>query len=173
MSIAEVLLPVFVLVALPFILLFWMGKERRGALVSREVQMRDIALDEPNWPKKATQLGNCLKNQFEFPVLFYILVALALPLRPGGALDMMARMLGDWKKPKPAPHTPMRQTMSATLGDAGSIASSAIPMPSNTSPNPPSTPAEWRSDNLPAIGAMIATTIDHGVMKNPVSTWVR
>jgi len=81
MSIAEVLLPVFVLVALPFILLFWMGKERRDALVSREVQMKDIALDEQNWPKKATQIANCLKNHFEFPVLFYVLVALALPLR--------------------------------------------------------------------------------------------
>ena len=81
MSVAEVLLPVFLQVLLVFILLFWMGKERRGALVSREVQMRDIALDEPNWPKKPTQLGNCLKNQFEFPVLFYAVVALALPLR--------------------------------------------------------------------------------------------
>jgi hypothetical protein len=81
MSVAEVLLPVFLHVLLVFILLFWMGKERRGALVSRDVQMRDIALDEPNWPKKATQLGNCLKNQFEFPVLFYAVVALALPLR--------------------------------------------------------------------------------------------
>jgi hypothetical protein len=81
MSVAEVLLPVFVLVALVFILLFWMGKERRGALVAREVQMKDIALDEQNWPKKATQLANCLKNQFEFPVLFYVLVAVALPLR--------------------------------------------------------------------------------------------
>ena len=81
MSVAEVLLPVFVLVALVFILLFWMGKERRGALVARDVQMKDIALDEPNWPKKTTQLANCLKNQFEFPVLFYVLVAVALPLR--------------------------------------------------------------------------------------------
>ncbi len=81
MSVAEVLLPVFVLVALVFILLFWMGKERRGALVARDVQMKDIALDEPNWPKKATQIANCLKNQFEFPVLFYVLVAVALPLR--------------------------------------------------------------------------------------------
>jgi hypothetical protein len=81
MSVAEVLLPVFAHVLLIFILLFWMGKERRGALVSREVQMKNIALDEPNWPKKATQLGNCLKNQFEFPVLFYALIALALPLR--------------------------------------------------------------------------------------------
>jgi hypothetical protein len=68
-------------VLLVFILLFWMGKERRGALVAREVQMKDIALDEPNWPKQATQLANCLKNQFEFPVLFYAVVALALPLR--------------------------------------------------------------------------------------------
>ena len=57
MSVAEVLLPVFVHVLLVFILLFWMGKERRGALVAREVQMKDIALDEPNWPKKATQLA--------------------------------------------------------------------------------------------------------------------
>jgi hypothetical protein len=81
MSVAEVLLPVFLQVLLVFILLFWMGKERRGALVSREVQMRDIALDEPNWPKRTMQIGNCLKNQFEFPVLFYAVVALALPLR--------------------------------------------------------------------------------------------
>jgi hypothetical protein len=81
MSVAEVLLPVFVHVLLVFILLFWMGKERRGALVKREVQFKDIALDEPNWPTKPTQLANCLKNQFEFPVLFYVVVALALPLR--------------------------------------------------------------------------------------------
>jgi hypothetical protein len=81
MSVAEVLLPVFVHVLLVFILLFWMGKARRGALVAREVHMKDIALNQPNWPKKATQLGNCLKNQFEFPLLFYALVALALPLR--------------------------------------------------------------------------------------------
>ena len=81
MSVAEILLPVFVQVALAFILLFWMGKERRGALVARQVHMKDIALDEPNWPPKVMQLGNCLRNQFEFPLLFYALVALALPLR--------------------------------------------------------------------------------------------
>lgn len=89
MSVTMVLLPVFVLVALVFILLFWMGKERRGALVSRQVHMRDIALDEPNWPKQATQIGNCLKNQFEFPLLFYVLVALALPLRQADLLFVL------------------------------------------------------------------------------------
>ena len=90
MSVAEVLLPVFLHVLLVFILLFWMGKERRGALVARDMQMKDIALDEPNWPKQATQLANCLKNQFEFPVLFYAVVALALPLR---LADLMFVML--------------------------------------------------------------------------------
>lgn len=89
MSVTEVLLPVFAHVLLVFILLFWMGKERRGALVSRDVQMKDIALDEPNWPKQATQLGNCLKNQFEFPVLFYALVAIALPLRQADLLFVL------------------------------------------------------------------------------------
>lgn len=89
MSVAAVLLPVFAHVLLVFILLFWMGRERRGALASREVHMRDIALGEPNWPAKATQLANCLKNQFEFPVLFYALVALALPLRQADLLFVL------------------------------------------------------------------------------------
>jgi len=89
MSVAEVLLPVFAHVLLVFILLFWMGKERRDALASREVHLRDIALGEPNWPTKATQLANCLKNQFEFPMLFYVLVALALPLRQADLLFVL------------------------------------------------------------------------------------
>jgi hypothetical protein len=81
MSIQSVLLPVFVLVGLTFALLLGMVFARRGALVSRETKIRDIALGEPNWPARATQIGNCYRNQFELPVLFYVLIALALPLR--------------------------------------------------------------------------------------------
>ena len=46
-----------------------------------ETKIRDVALGEPNWPKGATQIANCYRNQFELPVLFYVLIALALPLR--------------------------------------------------------------------------------------------
>ncbi|WP_454629295.1 MAPEG family protein [Bradyrhizobium cenepequi] len=81
MSVQMVLLPVFVLVALTFALLFGMMRTRRGALVSGETRIRDIALGEPNWPPRATQFANCYRNQFELPVLFYLLIALALPLR--------------------------------------------------------------------------------------------
>jgi hypothetical protein len=81
MSVPTVLLPVFVLIGLTFALLLWMAGTRRNALVSRETRIKDIVLGQPNWPVRATQIGNCFKNQFELPVLFYILIALALPLR--------------------------------------------------------------------------------------------
>ena len=81
MSVQMVLLPVFVLIGLTFALLLWMAGARRSALVSRETRVKDIALGQPNWPVRATQVGNCYRNQFELPVLFYALIALALPLR--------------------------------------------------------------------------------------------
>ena len=81
MSAQMVLLPVFVLVGLTFGLLLWMAGARRQALVGGETRVRDVALGQPNWPTRATQIGNCFANQFELPLLFYILIALALPLR--------------------------------------------------------------------------------------------
>ena len=68
MSVQMVLLPVFVLVALTFALLFGMMRTRRGDTV-------------PGGPNRATQLADCYRDQFELPVLFYLLIALALPLR--------------------------------------------------------------------------------------------
>jgi hypothetical protein len=76
-----VLLPLFVQVGLTFALLIGMVGLRRKTLVSGETRIRDIALGEPNWPVRATQVGNCYRNQFELPVLLYVLIALALPLR--------------------------------------------------------------------------------------------
>jgi hypothetical protein len=81
MSVQMALLPVFVLVGLAFALLLWMAGARRQALVGGGTKIRDIALGQPNWPTRATQIGNCFANQFELPLLFYILIALGLPLR--------------------------------------------------------------------------------------------
>jgi hypothetical protein len=81
MSVQMVLLPIFVSVGLTFFLLLWMAGARRNALVGGQTKIRDIALGQPNWPARATQIGNCFSNQFELPLLFYILIALALPLR--------------------------------------------------------------------------------------------
>ena len=59
MSVQAVLLPVFVLVGLTFGLLLWTKGARRSAAAAGESTVRDI----------------------EMPLLFYILIALALPIR--------------------------------------------------------------------------------------------
>jgi hypothetical protein len=72
---------VFVQVALTFALLIWMGMARTGSVKRGEVKIRDIALGEPSWTDATTKVGNCVRNQFELPMLFYVLVAFALILR--------------------------------------------------------------------------------------------
>jgi hypothetical protein len=59
MSIQMVLLPVFVQIGLTFALLLWTVRGGRGALASEETRI----------------------DQFGLPVLFYALIALALPIR--------------------------------------------------------------------------------------------
>jgi hypothetical protein len=81
MSIPTVLLPLFVQVALTFALLFWMGTVRVGALKRGEAQIKNIALGQPNWPPRVQQIANCYHNQFQIPVLFYILTILAIITR--------------------------------------------------------------------------------------------
>ena len=78
MSVAAILLPVFVQVALTFALLGWLGSSRFAALRARQVKVHEIALGERAWPPRLLQIQNAYHNQFETPVLFYVLVALAL-----------------------------------------------------------------------------------------------
>ena len=81
MSVQMVLLPVFVSVGLTFFLLLWMVTARTKAVKARETSLKDIALGQPKYPARVAQIGNCFSNQFEVPLLFYMLIALALPLR--------------------------------------------------------------------------------------------
>jgi hypothetical protein len=81
MSVQMVLLPVFVLVGLTFFLLLWMVTARTKAVKARETSLKDIAAGQPKYPARVAQIGNCFSNQFEVPLLFYFLIALALPLR--------------------------------------------------------------------------------------------
>lgn len=81
MSIPTILAPLFVQVLLVFALGFGMAFLRTSALRGREVQVSDIDLNQPNWPKRPTQVANCFRNQFELPVLFYVLTILAIVTR--------------------------------------------------------------------------------------------
>jgi hypothetical protein len=70
MSIKYILLPLFVEVALTFILWFWMAYYRVTLVRRGEVQPRDVALRQPNWPPHVLQIHNAAHNQIETPMLF-------------------------------------------------------------------------------------------------------
>jgi hypothetical protein len=78
MNLLWILLPLFVEVALTFLLMFWLGIERVAAVRRKEVHIRDIALRQPNWPLRPTLISNAFDNQFQLPILFYVLVILAI-----------------------------------------------------------------------------------------------
>lgn len=77
MSVAAILSPLFALVALAFILLFTLGPMRLSAVKRGEVGP-DGLLDPRAFPARCRQVANAFTNQFELPVLFYTLTALAL-----------------------------------------------------------------------------------------------
>ncbi|HEY9211217.1 MAG TPA: MAPEG family protein [Ancylobacter sp.] len=81
MTVAAILLPVFVLVLLSLVLLVVLGARRKAALAAGEVKLQLAPLDERAWPARVRQTGNAFRSQFEIPVLFYVLAALALVTR--------------------------------------------------------------------------------------------
>ena len=78
MTVAEILAPVIVQVALTFVLLFWMASIRTASVRKRETRVKDIVLGQPNWPPYITKVSNCYHNQLQLPMLFYVLVVLAM-----------------------------------------------------------------------------------------------
>ena len=76
MPLVTVLWPLFVEVILTFGLLFWSGALHSRDLRAGTVKPEDVALREPNWPKRSRQVSNAYSNQTELPTLFYVLTIL-------------------------------------------------------------------------------------------------
>src|SRR5215471_1889981 len=77
MPVQQVLLPLFLEVILTFGLLFWLAPLRTRDVSSGTTRFEDIALREPNWSQRSLQVAYSYSNQFELPVLFYVLTILA------------------------------------------------------------------------------------------------
>jgi hypothetical protein len=89
MSIQMILAPLFVQVALTFVLMLGMMYSRTSSLRRGETRFDDIAMREPNWPKQATLFAYAFSNQFELPVLFYVLTILAIITRQADLLFVL------------------------------------------------------------------------------------
>jgi len=81
-----ILLPLLAQVVLTFALLGLTGYSRVASVRRGETKVRDIALGQPNWPERITKVGNSYNNQFQLPMLFYVVVILAYVLRAADLL---------------------------------------------------------------------------------------
>ena len=78
MSEWAIIQPLLVEVLLTFLLGLWLGVLRARAVAGRAVRVRDIVLGQKAWPGRVQQVSNSFQNQFEVPVLFYLVVVLAI-----------------------------------------------------------------------------------------------
>ena len=81
MSIQAILLPLFVEVLLTFGLLLWLAYLRGGDIRSGATRLSQVGLREPNWSTPTLQVAYSFSNQFELPVLFYVLTILEVMTR--------------------------------------------------------------------------------------------
>ncbi len=88
-----VVAPLFVEVLLTFALMFGMMHHRTGSLRRGEIRFTDIAMREPTWPKRANQFAYAFGNNFELPVLFYVLTILAIITRHADLLFVVLAWL--------------------------------------------------------------------------------
>lgn len=69
--------PLLVQAGLIFFLLFWMAKERLGAVRAGTVVRNDPGV-RPTWPGRAGTISNAFHNQLEMPMLFFVVVILSI-----------------------------------------------------------------------------------------------
>jgi len=86
MSIQAILLPLFAEVILTFALLFGLAPLRARDFNSGVARPDSVALREPNWSKRSLQVAYSYSNQFELPVLFYVLTILEYVTHLAGLL---------------------------------------------------------------------------------------
>ena len=78
MTLPMILAPLFVLVLMTLVLGFWVPIVSVPMLRRGEVRPQDVDLRQLNWPRPIQQINNSYTNQFEQPVLFYVLTILAI-----------------------------------------------------------------------------------------------
>ena len=82
----EILLPLFAEVILTFLLLFWLAPLRARDFNAGVARPNSVSLREPNWSRRTLQVGYAFSNQFELPVLFYVLTILEYVTHDAGVV---------------------------------------------------------------------------------------
>lgn len=84
-----IFLPVIVQIALTLWLYVYLGVAKARAVKAGEVNEARRALYDDAWPESVLKVNNCIRNQFEVPVLFYVLIGV---LWSTGAINIVVHV---------------------------------------------------------------------------------
>lgn len=87
----DIFLPVLAQIGLTLWLYFYLGIVKSRAVKLGEVNEGRRALHADAWPDKVQQVNNCIRNQFEVPVLFYILIGVLWSV---GSINIFVHVVG-------------------------------------------------------------------------------
>lgn len=74
-------------------ILVWMGMERVPRVMRGEIAVADIAVERTAYPLRARLLSNSFDNQFQLPVLFYVVALLSLIVGGTGWAEVLLAVL--------------------------------------------------------------------------------
>lgn len=74
----NLLLPAMAQILWTFVVFGILFRTRKAAIEAKQVRLREVAVSGESWPEPARLAANNLTNQFETPVLFFALIAIAI-----------------------------------------------------------------------------------------------
>ena len=83
---SPILLPLLVQVLLTLVLYAALALAKARALKAGQVDLERRALHDDAWPESVMKISNNIRNQFQLPVLFYVLVIVLWQLGESGVL---------------------------------------------------------------------------------------
>ncbi|MGH8241941.1 MAG: MAPEG family protein [Steroidobacteraceae bacterium] len=86
----QIFWPVLVLVLMTLVIYVRLIKVKVRELRAGRVNLERRALHEDAWPDSVLQINNSIRNQFELPVLFYVLCIVLWELHAVHALTLVA-----------------------------------------------------------------------------------
>lgn len=76
MNLSSILLPLLVQISLTLIMFLILGARKTTAIKAGDVDRAKAALDNSAWPEPVVKASNNIANQFQTPILFYVLAIL-------------------------------------------------------------------------------------------------
>jgi hypothetical protein len=93
MNVNHIFWPVLAQIFLTLIMYIVLGVRKAKAVEAREFNRQLAALNNKVWPKDVVKVSNNIANQFEIPVLFYVLCVVLYSINAAGMIAILLAWL--------------------------------------------------------------------------------